>query len=148
MSRNAKRQEASANKLKVGWQLLKLHVRRVVERQHVPAGRCACVLYYASIAPVLLIAVGVASFFLAPETAVNQIVSELQKMVGSQGAHAVRQVIGSSRGLGKGIWAVSVEIITFIIGATAVFGELQAALRPHLGCQIQTGLRCHGAAYR
>jgi Virulence factor BrkB len=40
----------------------------------------------------------------------------------------VRQVIESSRGLGKGIWAVSVGVITFIIGATAVFGELQAAL--------------------
>jgi len=70
----------------------------------------------------------VASFFLAPEKAVEQIVGELQKMVGLQGADAVRQVIESSRGFGKGIWAISVGIITFIIGATAVFGELQAAL--------------------
>src|SRR4029453_3110397 len=81
-----------------------------------------------SIAPVLLIAVGIASFFLAPDTAENEIVSEIQKMVGPQGAHAIRQVIESSRGFGIGIRAVSVGIIAFIIGATAVFGELQAAL--------------------
>jgi membrane protein len=40
----------------------------------------------------------------------------------------VKQVIESSRGFGKGVWAVSVGIITLITGATAVFGELQSAL--------------------
>src|SRR5438132_1303117 len=49
-------------------------------------------------------------------------------MIGPQGAQAIRQVIESSRGFGKGIWAVGVGIITLIIGATAVFAELQAAL--------------------
>jgi membrane protein len=120
--------EASANKLKVGWQLLKLTFAEWWNDNTFQLAAALAFYTTLSIAPVLLIAVGVASFFLAPETAVNQIVSELQKMVGSQGAHAVRQVIESSRGLGKGIWAVSVGIITFIIGATAVFGELQAAL--------------------
>lgn len=81
-----------------------------------------------SIAPVLLIVVGVASFFLAPEAATNRIVSEMEKMVGPQGAHAVQQVIESSRGFGKGLWAVSAGIVTLIMGATAVFGELQTAL--------------------
>ena len=81
-----------------------------------------------SIAPVLLIAVGVASFFLAPDTATDQIVGEMEKMIGVEGANAVRQVIESSRGFGKGLWAVSVGIVTLIMGATAVFGELQSAL--------------------
>jgi membrane protein len=49
-------------------------------------------------------------------------------MIGAQGANAVRQVIESSRGFGKGLWAVSVGIVTLIMGATAVFGELQSAL--------------------
>jgi membrane protein len=70
----------------------------------------------------------VASFFLAPETATTRIVDEMQKLVGAQGANAVRQVIESSRGFGKGLWAVSVGIVTLIMGATAVFGELQSAL--------------------
>ena len=71
---------------------------------------------------------GVASVFLAPDTATDQIVGEMDTMIGAQGANAVRQVIESSRGFGKGIWAVSVGIVTLITGATAVFGELQSAL--------------------
>jgi membrane protein len=52
----------------------------------------------------------------------------MEKMIGAQGANAVRQVIESSRGFGKGLWAMSVGIVTLIMGATAVFGELQSAL--------------------
>ncbi len=145
MSRNAKRQRPSANKLKLGWQLLKVTFAEWWNDNTFQLAAALAFYTTLSIAPVLLIAVGVASLFLAPETAVNQIIGELQKMIGPQGAHAVQQVIESSRGLGKGIWAVSVGIIIFIIGATARFLE---SYRPHLGCQIQTGLRCHGAAYR
>src|SRR4029077_3140125 len=48
--------------------------------------------------------------------------------IGAQGANAVRQVIESSRGFGKGVWAGSVGIVTLMMGATAVFGELHSAL--------------------
>ena len=120
--------QVPANKLKAAWQLVKL---TFVEWWNDNTFELAAALaFYTifSIAPVLLIAVGVASFFLAPETATNRIVSEMQNLVGPQGAQAVRQVIESSRGFGKGIWAVSVGIIMVIIGATVVFGQLQSAL--------------------
>ena len=122
------RQQIPANKLKAGWELLKL---TFVEWTNDDAFQFSAALaFYTifSIAPVLLIAVGVASFFLAPDTATDQIVGEMENMIGVQGANAVRQVIESSRGFGKGIWAVSVGIVTLITGATAVFGELQSAL--------------------
>lgn len=120
--------ELPANKFVAAWQLVKA---TFVEWWNDNTFELAAALaFYTtfSIAPVLLIAVGVASFFLAPETATNRIVGEVQKMVGSQGAHAVRQVIESSRGFGKGVWAVGIGVITLVLGATAVFGELQAAL--------------------
>src|SRR5437870_4892250 len=116
------------NKLKASWQLLRLTFSEWWNDNTFELS--AALAFYAtfSIAPVLLITVGIASIFLTPDTAENQIVSEFQKMVGPQGARAIRQVIESSRGFGKGIWAVGVGIITLIIGATAVFAELQAAL--------------------
>jgi len=125
---NESAQQIPANKLKAGWELLKL---TFVEWTNDDAFQFSAALaFYTifSIAPVLLIAVGVASFFLAPDTATDQIVGEMENMIGVQGANAVRQVIESSRGFGKGIWAVSVGIVTLITGATAVFGELQSAL--------------------
>ena len=81
-----------------------------------------------SMAPVLLIAVGVASLFLARGAAVDQIVGEVQRMAGAQGAQAVRQVLEASSGFGKGIWAICTGVVTFLLGASVVFAELQAAL--------------------
>jgi membrane protein len=121
-------QHIPANKLKAAWELLKLTFAEWMNDNTFELSAALAFYTIFSIAPVLLIAVGVASFFLAPDTATDQIVGEMEKMIGVQGANAVRQVIESSRGFGKGLWAVSVGIVTLVTGATAVFGELQSAL--------------------
>ena len=117
-----------SDKLKARWELLKLTLSEWTNDNAFELSAALAFYTIFSIAPVLLIAVGVASFFLAPETATTRIVDEMAKLVGAQGANAVRQVIESSRGFGKGLWAVSVGIVTLMTGATAVFGELQSAL--------------------
>jgi membrane protein len=81
-----------------------------------------------SIAPVLLIAVGIASLFLARENAVQQIVEEVQQLTGPAGATVVRQVLNSARGLGGGAWAITVGLVTLFLGSSVVFAELQSAL--------------------
>jgi membrane protein len=121
-------QRIPASKPKAGWELLKLSFAEWMNDSTFEWSAALAFYTIFSIAPVLLIAVGVASFFFAPDTATDQIVGEMDKMIGAQGANAVRQVIESSRGFGKGVWAVSVGIVTLITGATAVFGELQSAL--------------------
>src|SRR5262245_50585246 len=121
-------QQVRASKLKAGWELLKLTFGEWINDSTFEWSAALAFYTIFSIAPVLLIAVGVASLFLAPGTATNQIVGEMENMIGPQGANAVRQVIESSRGFGKGFWAVSVGVVTLITGATAVFGELQSAL--------------------
>src|SRR5215475_3001337 len=121
-------QQMPANKLKGGWELLELTFSEWTNDNAFELSAALAFYTIFSIAPVLLIAVGVASFFLTPETATERIVGEMEQMVGAEGANAVRQVIESSRGFGKGLWAVSVGIVTLIIGATTVFGELQSAL--------------------
>src|ERR1051325_9573823 len=125
---NESAERGSASRLKAGWQLLKLTFTEWTNDDAFEVSAALAFYTIFSNAPVLLIEVGVASFFFAPGTATDQIVGEMDKMIGAQGANAVRQVIESSRGLGKGVWAVSVGIITLITGATAVFGELQSAL--------------------
>ena len=56
-----------------------------------------------SIAPLLLIAVLVASLFFTREAAAHRIEGEVQNMVGEQGAQAVRQIIEATRGLGSSV---------------------------------------------
>jgi membrane protein len=81
-----------------------------------------------SLAPVLVIAVGIASLFLAREHAVDQIVSQVQQLTGPDGAKAVRQVLQSAAGIGTGVWAITVGAITLFLGSSVVFAELQSAL--------------------
>ncbi len=81
-----------------------------------------------SIAPVLLIVAGIASFFYARETAIDRITSEIQKLVGARGAKAIRDVMEASSGFGKSVWAILTGVVTLLLGASCVFSELQAAL--------------------
>ena len=81
-----------------------------------------------SLTPVLLIAVGAAGVFVSQETAAVQIEGEVQRMAGAEGARAIRQMIEASNELGSSRLPFAIGIMTFLIGATAVFGELQAAL--------------------
>lgn len=116
------------SKLREGWALLK---NTTIEWWNDNAFRLAASLaFYTifSLAPVLLIAVGAASLLFARETAVNRVVGEMQRLVGDQGASAIRQVLDSSAGFGKGTWAITVGVVTLLLGATVVFAELQSAL--------------------
>jgi membrane protein len=81
-----------------------------------------------SLAPVLLIAVGIGSLFLARQTVIEQLIAEMQQLIGPEGARAIQQVLEAARGFGKGIQAIAIGAITFLLGATAVFGELQSEL--------------------
>lgn len=95
-----------------------------------------------SVAPVLLIAVGAASVFFARETAVDRVVQEIERMVGEQGAGAIRQVLESSAGIGQGAWAITVGVVALILGSSVVFAELQSALNQIWGVksEVRRGL--------
>jgi membrane protein len=128
---------ASETKLQSAWLLTK---NSAIEWWNDNTFRLAASLaFYTifSIAPVLLIAVGAASLFFTRETAVNHVVQELRQLVGPQGADAIRQVLESSAGLGKGAWAIIVGLITLFLGASVVFAELQSALNQIWEVKVQ-----------
>ena len=95
-----------------------------------------------SLAPILLIAVGTASLFFARERAINQVANELQRLIGEQGAGTIRQVLESTGGLGHGARAITIGIVTLILGSSVVFAELQAALNQIWGvkAEVRRGL--------
>ncbi len=137
-----KRKMAEKTKWREGWMLLK---NTAIEWWNDNTFRLAASLaFYTifSVAPVLLIAVGAASLFFARATAVDRVVQEMQRLVGDQGASALRQVLESSAGFGKGVWAITVGIVTLILGASVVFGELQSALNQIWGVksEVRRGL--------
>lgn len=95
-----------------------------------------------SLAPILVIAVGAASLFFSRETAINSVAQEIQRLVGEQGASAIRQVLESAGGLGQGAWAITLGVIALILGSSVVFAELQSALNQIWGVksEVRRGL--------
>jgi membrane protein len=90
----------------------------------------AALSYYAlfSIAPLLLIVIGVAGFFFGEEAARGGIFEQLSALIGAEGARAVEGLVASARKPESGLLAMIVGTALLVTGASTVFGELQNAL--------------------
>lgn len=90
----------------------------------------AAIAYYTifSLAPMLVIAIAVAGMIFGHDAAQGEIVGQIQGVVGVEGAMAVQGLLKSVSEPRDGIIAAGLGIVTLVIGATAVFAELQSAL--------------------
>jgi membrane protein len=81
-----------------------------------------------SVAPILIIALAIAGWVFGPHTAETEVLAQLQELTGSAGADALRNLLTSAHYSDKKGLAAVVGIVTLVVGATSVFGELQHAL--------------------
>jgi membrane protein len=90
----------------------------------------AALAYYTifSIGPLLLIAVAMAGLFFGDEAAQGKISAELGKVFGSQMAESLETVIQAAAKPKTGTLATVVGLVTLLIGASGVFGQLKDAL--------------------
>jgi membrane protein len=90
----------------------------------------AALSYYTlfSIAPLILIVVAVAGFAFGDDAARGEIFAQLVGLVGPQGAQAVEELLQHANRPGAGALAAISGTVALLLGATAVFGELQNAL--------------------
>ena len=110
------------------WHLIKAAVSSWVDDFAPSMG--AALSYYTvfSLAPMLLIVIGVAGLIFGAEAARGEIVTQLRGLMGEQGAVAVEELLKSASDPGKGIIATIIGFATLLVGATAVFAELQSSL--------------------
>jgi len=81
-----------------------------------------------SVAPILIIAVAIAGYVFGADTAQTEVLAQLQALTGDAGATAIRQLLASAQYSDKKGIAAAIGIVTLVVGATSVFGELQNAL--------------------
>jgi membrane protein len=103
----------------------------------------AALAYYAlfSLAPLLVVAIGVAGLFFGPDAARGEVVAQFSSLIGRPGAQAVEDLLASTGSPQKGATAALLGLATLLLGASGVFGELQEALnsiwnvepKPHAG---------------
>jgi membrane protein len=81
-----------------------------------------------SIAPILVIAMAVAGYAFGPNVAEAHVLDQMRGLLGNAGAAAVQNLLASAHKSGlKGV-AAALGVITLLVGATSVFGELQNTL--------------------
>lgn len=81
-----------------------------------------------SVAPILIIAVAIAGYVFGADAAQTEVLAQLRALTGDAGATAIRELLTSAHYSDKKGMAAAIGIVTLVVGATSVFGELQNAL--------------------
>ena len=90
----------------------------------------AALAYYTmfSLAPLLIIAIGIAGLVFGDEAARGEIVTQVRGLVGQSGAEAIEAMIQNASRRDAGIAATLVGLGALLFGAAGLFGQLQDAL--------------------
>lgn len=90
----------------------------------------ASLAFYAilSLAPLAVISVGLVSVIVGNDVAKGEVVQQMREVVGEEAAQIVGSVVADTRRSSHGFIATTIGIITLVVGAMAVFVELQDAL--------------------
>ena len=90
----------------------------------------AALAFYAafSMAPLLVIALGIAGLVFPRDAVRKHLLGELSYFLGDRGAEGVRDLLDAAQVSEQGLVATVIGLITLLIGASGAFGQLQAAL--------------------
>lgn len=130
-----------------GWKTLK----EIVSNWgvHRCSAQSAALAFYTifSLAPILVVVIALAGMFFGEEAVRGQIFSEFQGLMGRDSALLIQDVLKSAARPSSGSLPAVIGVVTLLLGATAVFGQLQDALNtvwavaPKPGAALTTLLR-------
>ncbi|HUB44551.1 MAG TPA: YihY/virulence factor BrkB family protein [Acetobacteraceae bacterium] len=110
------------------WQLTRCSVSAFFEDDAFSKG--AAISFYAVLAlgPILLIIVALAGFLYGDDAARGALLDRLNNIMGAHAAGFLQDAIKSAGSHGDGVTATIVGVVSLLLTATGVFGELQTAL--------------------
>ena len=81
-----------------------------------------------SIAPLVVVVLAILAMVLGRSDAQDQLLGQVQGMIGKEGADAVKTMIQHAQKPSSGVIASVFGVVTLLFGASGVFGELRSAL--------------------
>jgi membrane protein len=81
-----------------------------------------------SLSPLLLVVISIAGVAFGEEAARGEIAHQIQDMVGEEGAKFIEKTLAGHKSAASGTLMTIVGIVTLVVGASGVFGQLQDAL--------------------
>jgi membrane protein len=90
----------------------------------------ASLAYYTifSLAPLLLLVISLAGIFLGKDAIQGKVFTEINGFVGNDAAKQIQDMISRLEMSGKSTISIIIGVVTLIIGATTVFGEIQESI--------------------
>jgi membrane protein len=91
-----------------------------------------------SLAPLVVLAIAILASVVGDSRAQNQLLGQVQGMIGAQGSEAVKEMIEHGQRSSSGAVASVFGGFTLLLGASGVFGELRAALNKMWDVELQS----------
>jgi membrane protein len=110
------------------WKVLKDTVLAFIEDEALTRGAAIAFYTVTSIAPVLLIVIAIAGLAFGQDAARNAITAQLGDLMGEQTAQVLQTAVASAANKPAGIMATIIGVVTLLVTASGVFGEMQTAL--------------------
>ena len=130
---------SDAFKPRLMWQVLK---EAASDWSHDRAPRLGAALaYYTvfSLVPFLVVVIALIGLVFGQQAAQSAILSQIAALVGDQTAAAIKDMIQRADQPSTGLFATGLAVGTLFLGASGVFGELQAALNTVWGVEPKAG---------
>jgi membrane protein len=110
------------------WKMLKDTLLAFINDEALSRGAAIAFYTVTSIAPVLLIVIAIAGLVFGQDAAQNALTAQLSGLMGQQTAEVLQTAVASASSKSSGILATTIGIITLVVTASGVFGEMQTAL--------------------
>src|SRR6516165_358136 len=110
------------------WVLAKESVTSFIEDEALSRGAAIAFYTVISIAPVLFIVVAIAGLAFGQDAPRGAIAEQVSGLMGRASADLLQNAIRSAANRSSGVVATVVGIVTLVVAASGVFGEMQSAL--------------------
>jgi membrane protein len=111
-----------------GWQLIRDTLYGFIADDALSRGAAIAFYTATSLAPVLLIVIAIAGLAFGKDAAQNAITDQLSGLMGDQTAQLLQTAVASASKKSSGALATLVGLVTLLLTASGVFGEMQSAL--------------------
>jgi membrane protein len=101
----------------------------------------AALAYYSifAMAPLVVIAIAVAGLVFGEKAARGEVYQQIEWLLGPKGAGEIQTLIQASSDTSQSILATVLGVVTLLIGASGVFGQLKDALNSIWGVRLKKG---------
>jgi len=110
------------------WKILKSAIRGYIAHEALTRG--AAIAFYAvtSLAPVLFVVVAIAGLIFGQDLVRSNLIDQVTGLVGKEGGELIKTMLSRAADKESSTWASILGVLSVLVTASGVFGELQTAL--------------------